>query len=739
MSDLDSLIDAATAGSSESQIKLARRCLKINKYDDAVYWFKRAADSGDSYGSNGLACCYLKGYGVELDREKARELFQKAADMGCDLAQYNLVSIFKTGKEPDVYLKYASAGNQYVCYKLGRYYMRRHLGEMSWQVVSERNTEKAFNWFLKSAEKGYHLSQYEVGLFYEKGVDPCIRNLEKACCWFEKSAEQGNAKAMLALGRIYANGIDDLTPDYDKAYYYYLMAAQNGEEEAQFRVGVALKYGRGAQIDKEKAYSFFVKAAEQGHAEAQYYVALSLAYGEGVSRDLNAAIEWLKKTNSDDFNFKNMELLSKLENDVRLTTTEASPKDILEGIMDAYGVLYSKDGKKLLRYAVDDNYETYDIGHIRQQTLNDYIVSEGVEIICDGAFEDCESLQTINLPNSVKSIGKGAFSNCTNLESINIPEGIEVLSDYTFEGCTSLVDICLPSSLDVIGDQALKGVPKLRSLSPNLIVKDGCLLSHNLKTLIHYFNDEREYFILPLEIEDIAPYAFWRSRLNKVIIHSKVRRIGDFAFERCENLGTVKFETFNGIAHIETIGHCAFAGCNHLTDIVLPNGLEVLGIQTFDYCHSLRNVILPNTLKEIGNCAFEGTSLESIELPESLVDIGIMTFVGSPLQRLTSSSPKYKVRDMMIYNEDETILLQYYGNDNIVRVKDSVIEIGDYAFACAWSIKELIIPNTVKKFGKDILHQVVPSKITVPKSLYEEVKGSVKDYYRERIIIDNKI
>ncbi|MEE0083353.1 MAG: leucine-rich repeat domain-containing protein, partial [Paludibacteraceae bacterium] len=50
------------------------------------------------------------------------------------------------------------------------------------------------------------------------------------------------------------------------------------------------------------------------------------------------------------------------------------------------------------------------------------------------AFYGCSSLQTVNIPNSVKSIGDGAFYRCSSLQTVNIPDSVERIGDGAFEG-----------------------------------------------------------------------------------------------------------------------------------------------------------------------------------------------------------------------------------------------------------------------------------------------------------------
>mgnify|MGYP006316797839 CR=1 FL=1 len=119
-------------------------------------------------------------------------------------------------------------------------------------------------------------------------------------------------------------------------------------------------------------------------------------------------------------------LLNKVEKPIEeVLSTEATEEDFKYAIEDEYGVKYSRDGKKLLKAS----------SSFRKK---EYVVREGTEVICDGAFRWCESLQSITIPNAVKSIGDEAFSDCESLQSITIPNSVKSIGDEAFSFCTHL-------------------------------------------------------------------------------------------------------------------------------------------------------------------------------------------------------------------------------------------------------------------------------------------------------------
>ena len=67
-------------------------------------------------------------------------------------------------------------------------------------------------------------------------------------------------------------------------------------------------------------------------------------------------------------------------------------------------------------------------------------------------FENCSSLTSITIPDSVTSIGDYAFESCTRLTSIVIGNSVESIGDYAFESCTSMTSITIGADVEIAGD-----------------------------------------------------------------------------------------------------------------------------------------------------------------------------------------------------------------------------------------------------------------------------------------------
>lgn len=68
-------------------------------------------------------------------------------------------------------------------------------------------------------------------------------------------------------------------------------------------------------------------------------------------------------------------------------------------------------------------------------SLESIVLPNGIEQICDSAFERCTSLKSVSLPDSLEDIGIEAFAGCVSLEEIVLPDGIRYVHPTSFKDC----------------------------------------------------------------------------------------------------------------------------------------------------------------------------------------------------------------------------------------------------------------------------------------------------------------
>ena len=346
-------------------------------------------------------------------------------------------------------------------------------------------------------------------------------------------------------------------------------------------------------------------------------------------------------------------LLNKVEKPIEeVLSTKATEEDFKDAIEDEYGVKYSRDGKKLLKASLSSWEEKY-------------VVREGTEVICDGAFEQCKSLESITIPNSVTSIGDGAFSDCESLESITIPNSVTYIGDRTFRWCESLEDITIPSSVTYIGDEAFSGCKSLEDIT------------------------------IPSSVTYIGDGAFSGCEsLQDITIPSSVTYIGD-EFSSCKSLQNITIPN-----SVTSIGDKAFRWCESLQSVTIPNSVTSIGDEAFSGCESLQSVTIPNSVTKIGDYAFEQcVSLQSITIPNSVKNIGNHAFRGCNICFFICNSTYFQNDDVCLFNKNKTAIVSRIKDCVNYIIPNSVTSIGDEAFSGCESLQSITIPNSVTSIG----------------------------------------
>ena len=259
-------------------------------------------------------------------------------------------------------------------------------------------------------------------------------------------------------------------------------------------------------------------------------------------------------------------LLNKVEKPmIEVFCTEATEEDLKDAIKDEYGVKYSRDGKKLLKAS----------SSLREK---EYVVREGTEVICDGAFRGCDSLQSVTIPNSVTKIGDRAFSACFSLQSVTIPNSVTKIGDGAFLGCNICFFIC--NSTYFQND-------------------DVCLFNKDKTAIVSRIKDCVNY-IVPNSVTSIGDGAFSGCKsLQSVTIPNSVTSIGDEAFSDCDSLQSVTIPN-----SVTSIGYRAFYWCTSLQSVTIPNSVTKIGDGAFYRCYYLQSVTIPNSVTSIGDEAF---------------------------------------------------------------------------------------------------------------------------------------
>ena len=83
-------------------------------------------------------------------------------------------------------------------------------------------------------------------------------------------------------------------------------------------------------------------------------------------------------------------------------------------------------------------------------TIETMVLPNSLKTITERLFYNCTNLRQVSIPDSVTEIGRYAFAHCDRLQSIVIPNSVEEVGEYCFEACLNLTSVQLSSSMKVL-------------------------------------------------------------------------------------------------------------------------------------------------------------------------------------------------------------------------------------------------------------------------------------------------
>lgn len=145
---------------------------------------------------------------------------------------------------------------------------------------------------------------------------------------------------------------------------------------------------------------------------------------------------------------------------------------------------------------------------------------------------------------------------------------------------------------------------------------------------------------------EAPPWYGIRDQIKTVTIGSGITYVGDMVFIDCDNLTEINLPDT-----LEVLGGHCFAYCNALEKVSLPDSVKRLDGDTFECCVSLKDVKLSESLTFIGYAAFARTAVERVVLPESVEELYCLVFDHCPyLSKLV-----FLNEDCVIFDSENTI------------------------------------------------------------------------------------
>ncbi|MDE7337341.1 MAG: leucine-rich repeat domain-containing protein, partial [Clostridia bacterium] len=456
-------------------------------------------------------------------------------------------------------------------------------------------------------------------------------------------------------------------------------------------------------------------------------------------------------------------------------------KHVYEGDSEVCGVCDYESSKGLV-YAINEDNASYVVTGLKEGNVNAQIVIpteyKGLPVTGVGvsAFERCDALISVEIPNSVKEIANYAFRECSGLKSISIPSsvirigtdafadcgdlaivelssGLTTIGTMAFRNCNSLKDINIPESVTFFGSSAFESCVNLEviTVDENNVKYKGegnCVIEKETNKLIAGCKTS----VIPNWVTEIAPNAFHGSGLKNIEIPASVTSIGNAAFENCVDLVSVKIPI--SVVYIGTI---AFAKCNsaifYCEASSKPSGWDTRwkpDANSVEWgCNNVKtnaqyDYVIGNNKAYLTN--YKG-SAKDVEIPAAIdgyevISIGT-TFGGKDVTSVKIPAAIKEIADYAFGKCSSLTSVTFKGNSKLTYIgvsafKDcsnltsfdipnGVTAIGNSAFENCSKLQSVSIPNTVISISNYAFYKCSAlTSITIPASVVDIGKTAFK-------------
>lgn len=250
----------------------------------------------------------------------------------------------------------------------------------------------------------------------------------------------------------------------------------------------------------------------------------------------------------------------------------------------------------------------------RMKSFGEFQYFTGITEIPKDAFNYCTLLESILLPDTVKSIGSSAFFNCLKLKEIVIPEGVTTIGSSAFALCSVLEKANIPVLVTAITNNLFQECKKLSNIN------------------------------FPANLESIGSGAFSNTGLENVVLPEYLATLHGTAFGDCSKLKSIYIGE-----NVSSINGAVLRNCPELQGITISAKNDMFKVE--DGVMFSQNTLLkylptkeeleytiPSIIRTINTYAFEKAKLEKIDLSE-ILSIDASAFSGCvKLEKITIHS-----------------------------------------------------------------------------------------------------
>lgn len=238
-----------------------------------------------------------------------------------------------------------------------------------------------------------------------------------------------------------------------------------------------------------------------------------------------------------------------------------------------------------------------------------------------------------------------------------------------------------------------------------LIPEDGIIvLDENIKGIgaKAFSETPLKSIILPKSLKTIEANAFaYCNLLQGIVIPEGVEKLGESAFYQCHGMQTVSIPST-----IKTMEPNAFAMCDRIQKLLIAEGCTVIGESAFYECRDLAEVKLPISLTTIGDNAFAKCGmLREIAIPGGVRTILATTFADcSSLEKVQFTEGLESIGRYAFKNCTSL---------KTVSLPENLTTLGDLAFQGCAALENIAMPKTLSEIGSSLFQDCIALKSVV--------------------------
>lgn len=258
-------------------------------------------------------------------------------------------------------------------------------------------------------------------------------------------------------------------------------------------------------------------------------------------------------------------------------------------------------------YFMFDDYPSKGYSHITgltaegkaQTSLVTPSVHNGLPVVLIKGLGYCNTLKSIYMNNSIKTIDTACFQYCKALSDVRLSAELKKIDSSAFSNCTALTELTLSDSIEEISNKAFynSGLTTIE-------------LPLNLKTLAYSAYEGTPATHCIYRAKDITYPSYFMGGSPSSMSALKT-------IEICDTVEKIPANIFSGMGvtellipdNVKTLANNCFSGCDSLTSLTIGNGISSLSYGAFGNCKNLSIVDMSKSnITEICSSAFHGDS-----------------------------------------------------------------------------------------------------------------------------------